>query len=233
VERVRFTTSHPHDLSDELVETFRVEPRVMPHFHLPVQSGSEPVLRRMKRDYTIADYRGRLARLRAARPGIAITTDLIVGFPGETEEDFQRTFELCEEVRYDGQFAFVYSARPRTVAALKEAEWGPVPHPVKVARLERLNLLQKRHSLQAMGAQVGTRVEVLVEGPSRTNPARRSGRTPHNRVVNFDGDAPVGALVEVEVQAATQSALSGVQAALRSLPVRPIAEARPATGPEE
>jgi tRNA-2-methylthio-N6-dimethylallyladenosine synthase len=225
VERVRFTTSHPHDLSDELIEAFRAEPKVMPHFHLPVQSGSNEVLRRMKRDYTVADYLDRLDRLRQARPGIAITTDLIVGFPGETDADFEATYRLCEAVRYDGQFAFVYSARPRTVAALKEPEWGPVPHAVKVARLERLNLLQKRLSLEAMAAHVGNRVEVLVEGPSKTNPARRFGRTPHNRVVNFDGDAPVGALVEVEVQVASQSALTGVQGAVRSLPRRPLATA--------
>ncbi len=227
VERVRFTTSHPHDLSDELVDAFRVEPKVMPHFHLPVQSGSESVLKRMKRDYSIADYLERLGKLRAARPGIAVTTDIIVGFPGETDEDFEKTYELCREVEYDGQFAFVYSPRPKTVAGIKEAEWGVVPHEVKVKRLERLNALQKQVSVGVMSKLVGQRVEVLVEGPSRTNPNRRFGRTPHNRVVNFDGDAPVGAMVEVLVEAASQSALGGRQERVLSLPSTPIPELKP------
>lgn len=224
IERVRFTTSHPHDLSDELIEAFRIEPKIMPHFHLPVQSGSEPVLKRMKRDYSIADYLERLNKLRAARPGIAVTTDIIVGFPGETEEDFEKTFELCKQVEYDGQFAFVYSSRPKTVAGLKEAEWGPVPHEVKVKRLERLNALQKQVSLGVMSKLVGHTVEVLVEGPSRTNPDRRFGRTPHNRTVNFDGDAPIGAIVEVAIEAASQSALGGKQAKIVSLPTMKIPE---------
>lgn len=217
IERVRFTTSHPHDLSDELVEAFRVEPKLMPHFHLPVQSGSNEVLVRMKRDYTVAEYLERLAKLRAARPDIAVTTDIIVGYPGETEADFQKTYALCEQVRYDGQFSFVYSPRPKTVAALKEDEWGPVAHEVKVERLERLNALQKRISVELMSRHVGGTVEVLVEGRSKTNEARRFGRTPHNRVVNFDGDAPVGALVTVQVDVASQSALLGRQVRITSL----------------
>jgi tRNA-2-methylthio-N6-dimethylallyladenosine synthase len=230
IERVRFTTSHPHDLSDELVDAFKVEPKIMPHFHLPVQSGSNEVLVRMKRDYTVANYLERLSKLRAARPGIAVTTDIIVGYPGETEADFEATYALCEQVKYDGQFAFVYSPRPKTVAGLKEAEWGPVPHEVKVKRLERLNALQKQISVAAMAQLVGQTVEVLVEGHSRTNAEKRFGRTPHNRVVNFDGDAPIGALVEVAVQASSQSSLGGVQARVISLPpvlipeVMPVAE---------
>jgi tRNA-2-methylthio-N6-dimethylallyladenosine synthase len=218
IERVRFTTSHPHDLSDELVEAFRIEPKLMPHFHLPVQSGSDEVLSRMRRDYTVTEYLERLGKLRAARPDIAITTDIIVGFPGETEADFEKTYALCEQVRYDGLFSFVYSPRPKTIASLKEAEWGPVPHEVKVQRLERLNALQKQISLELMSRHVGNTVEVLVEGRSKTNPLRRFGRTPHNRVVNFDGDAPVGAMCTVRVDAATQSALSGRQLEVRSLP---------------
>lgn len=227
IERVRFTTSHPHDLSDELVDAFRIEPKIMPHFHLPVQSGSYPVLQRMKRDYTIENYLERLAKLRAARPGIAVTTDIIVGFPGETDEDFEKTFELCQQVEYDGQFAFVYSPRPRTVAGLKEDVWGPVPHDVKVKRLERLNAAQKIISVKLMSQHVGNTVEVLVEGPSRTNPNRRFGRTPHNRVVNFDGDAPIGAIVEVHVEAASQSALGGKQVKVISLPTMVIPEVAP------
>jgi tRNA-2-methylthio-N6-dimethylallyladenosine synthase len=224
VERVRFTTSHPHDLSDELVEAFRVEKKIMPHFHLPVQSGSDEVLKRMKRDYTAVQYLERLDKLRGARPDIAVTTDIIVGFPGESDDDFEKTMQLAERVRYDGQFAFVFSPRPKTIAGLKEDEWGPVAHEVKVARLERLNALQKRVSLDLMTQHVGKTVEVLVEGPSRTDPTRRFGRTPHNRVVNFDGDAPVGALVTVQVKTASQSSLSGAQAQVLSLPAVEIPE---------
>ena len=224
IERVRFTTSHPHDLSDELIEAFRVEPKIQSHFHLPVQSGSNEVLVRMKRDYTIANYLERLAKLRAARPTIAVTTDIIVGFPGETDEDFEKTYQLCVEAQFDGQFAFVYSPRPKTVAGLKEDEWGPVPHEVKVKRLERLNALQKQVSVGVMSQQVGDTVEVLVEGASRTNALKRMGRTSHNRVVNFDGDAPIGAIVEVKVESASQSSFGGVQGRVISLPMVVIPE---------
>lgn len=224
IERVRFTTSHPHDLSDELIDAFATEPKIMSHFHLPVQSGSNDVLVRMKRDYTIAAYLERLGKLRVARPGIAVTTDIIVGFPGETDEDFEKTYALCEQVEFDGQFAFVYSPRPKTVAGLKEMEWGPVAHEVKVKRLERLNALQRKVSVAVMSQHVGKTVEVLVEGRSRTNAEKRFGRTSHNRVVNFDGDAPIGALVEVQVDTASQSSLGGAQARILSLPVVPVAE---------
>jgi tRNA-2-methylthio-N6-dimethylallyladenosine synthase len=227
IERVRFTTSHPHDLSDALIDAFRIEQRIAPHFHLPVQSGSDAVLRRMKRDYTVAAYLQRLAALRAARPGIAVTTDIIVGFPGESEEDFQRTLALTEQVRYENQFSFVFSARPRTVAALKETEWGPVPHEVKVERLERLQAIQRRISGEIGTALVDDEVEVLVEGPSRSDPARRFGRTPENRTVNFDGTAPAGARARVRVTHGSPSALLGVEAGIVDLP--PVPPLRPRT----
>jgi len=228
IERVRFTTSHPHDLSDELIEAFRHEPRLAPHFHLPVQSGSDAVLRRMKRDYTVVEYLERLAALRAARPGIAVTTDIIVGFPGETEEDFQATLELTGQVRYENQFSFVFSARPHTVAAVKEESWGLVPQETKMERLERLQTLQRRISGEILAALVGQEVEVLVEGPSRSNPSRRFGRTPENRTVNFDGEAPVGARARVRVSRASPNALSGTQSGLVDLPpVPPSQRPRP------
>lgn len=227
IERVRFTTSHPHDLSDELIEAFRTEPKIAPHFHLPVQSGSNTVLKRMRRDYTVAEYLERLEKLRAARPGIAITTDIIVGFPGETEEDFEATLRLTEQVRYDNQFSFIYSPRPRTGAALRESEWGSVPHEVKIERLERLQALQRRISGEISAAQVGQEVEVLVEGPSRYNPLKRFGRTPENRTVNFDGDAPAGAFVKVRVEHSTPNQLTGKQVALVRAPtVAPPPEPR-------
>ncbi len=225
VERVRFTTSHPHDLSDELIEAFRAEPKLAPHFHLPVQSGSDGVLKRMRRDYTVAEYLARLEKLRAAREGIAITTDIIVGFPGETEEDFQRTLELTERVRYDGQFSFVYSARPKTAAAMREEEWGEIPHEVKVERLDRLQALQKKISRQLNQRWVGREVEVLVEGASKTDATRRHGHSPHNRTVNFEGDAPAGAIVTVQVKEASVSALYGTQARVVSAPVVTVPEA--------
>lgn len=211
VLRVRFTTSHPHDLSDELIEAFRQQPKIAPHFHLPVQSGSDTVLKRMKRDYTVENYLERLRKLREARPGIAVTTDVIVGFPGETDEDFEKTMRLTEQVRYENQFSFVFSPRPKTVASIKEPEWGEVPHEVKVARLERLQKVQRQISAEHMAAENGREVEVLVEGASRYDAGRRFGRTPENRVVNFDGDAPAGAVVLVKVEKTSPNALSGVQ----------------------
>jgi tRNA-2-methylthio-N6-dimethylallyladenosine synthase len=225
IERVRFTTSHPHDLSDELIEAFRTQPKICPHFHLPVQSGSNPVLKRMRRDYTVAEYLERLGKLRAARPGIAMTTDIIVGFPGETEEDFALTLALTEQVRYDNQFSFIYSPRPKTGAALRENDWGPVPHEVKIERLERLQKIQRRISGEITQALVGQEVEVLVEGPSRYNPLKRFGRTAENRTVNFDGDAPAGSFVKVKVESATPNQLSGKQLEVLSPPtVMPPAE---------
>jgi tRNA-2-methylthio-N6-dimethylallyladenosine synthase len=227
IERVRFTTSHPHDLSDALIDAFRREPRIAPHFHLPVQSGSNAVLQRMKRDYTVAAYLERLASLRAARPGIAVTTDIIVGFPGETQDDFQQTLALTEQVRYENQFSFVFSPRPRTVAALKEAEWGSVPHEAKVERLERLQSVQRRISGEIGAALVGQEVEVLVEGPSRSDPSRRFGRTPENRTVNFDGTAPAGSRARVRVTHGSPSALLGTQSGIVDLP--PVPPIRPRT----
>jgi tRNA-2-methylthio-N6-dimethylallyladenosine synthase len=209
--RVRFTTSHPHDLSDELIAAFGAQPKIAPHFHLPVQSGSDPVLSRMRRDYTIEAYLDRLAALRRARPGIAVTTDIIVGFPGETEEDFERTLALTQAARFENQYSFIFSARPKTGAALREREWGEIPHELKIARLERLQKLQRGISGEIMATQVGQEVEVLVEGESKFDPCRRFGRTPENRTVNFDGDAPDGALVRVRVEHSSPAALRGVQ----------------------
>jgi tRNA-2-methylthio-N6-dimethylallyladenosine synthase len=215
--RIRFTTSHPHDLSDALIEVFRAEPKVMPHFHLPVQSGSDPVLARMRRDYTAAEYLGRFDRLRAARPGIAITTDFIVGFPGETEADFEASLALLERARFEQSFSFVFSARPHTIAGLKldsAPEWREVPRDVAVARLERLLAVQRRIAAEILAAERGKVVEVLVEGPS-DEPGERFGRTPENRVVHLAADdaaAPAGARVAVRITRAGGSSLSGVLA---------------------
>ncbi|MCP3061696.1 tRNA (N6-isopentenyl adenosine(37)-C2)-methylthiotransferase MiaB [Myxococcus sp. K38C18041901] len=228
IERVRFTTSHPHDLSDELIEAFRAQPKIAPHFHLPVQCGSDRILKMMRRDYTVVQYLERLQKLRDARPGIAVTTDIIVGFPGETEEDFEMTMKLTEQVRFDNQFSFIYSPRPKTGAALREKDWGPVEHEVKIARLERLQKLQRRISAETTAALVGTEVEVMVEGHSRYDAAKRFGRTPENRTVNFDGDAPAGAFVTVKVDRSTPNQLAGKQVAVLQLPtVEPLPVPRP------
>jgi tRNA-2-methylthio-N6-dimethylallyladenosine synthase len=215
--RIRFTTSHPHDLSDALIEVFRDEPKVMPHFHLPVQSGSDPVLRRMRRDYSVAEYLDRFDRLRAARPGIAITTDFIVGFPGETDADFEASLALLERARFEQSFSFVFSPRPHTVASSRlgsTPEWAGVDREVAVARLERLLTVQRRIAAESLAAEHGKIVEVLVEGPS-DEPGERIGRTPENRVLHLAADesaAPAGARVAVRVTRAGTSSLSGVLA---------------------
>jgi tRNA-2-methylthio-N6-dimethylallyladenosine synthase len=217
IARVRFTTSHPHDLSDDLIHVFRDEPRVMPHFHLPVQSGSDSVLARMRRDYTVAEYLDRFDRLRAARPGIAVTTDFIVGFPGESEADFEASLRLLEQARFAQSFSFVFSPRPRTVASLRlgsAPEWQEVPREAAMERLERLLGLQRRIAAEILAAERGKVVEVLVEGPS-DRPGERVGRTPENHVVHLsatDAVAPAGALVPVRVTRAGTSSLSGTLA---------------------
>ncbi len=214
VARIRFTTSHPHDLSDALVEAFRDEPKLMPHFHLPVQSGSDAVLARMRRDYGVAAYMERFERLTAARPGIAITTDFIVGFPGETDEDFEASMRLLERARFEQSFSFLFSPRSHTAAALRmrtSPEWSEVPRSVAVARLERLQAAQRRIAAEVLAAQLGATVEVLVEGAS-DDPGERLGRTPENRVVHLaaeEGRAPTGAIVRARVTRAGGSSLSG------------------------
>ena len=214
IGRIRFTTSHPHDLSDRLVEVFRDEPKVMPHFHLPVQSGSDAVLGRMRRDYGVAAYLERFERLQAARPGIAITTDFIVGFPGETDADFEASMALLARARFEQSFSFLFSPRPHTVAALRMGSgpgWEEVPRDVAVARLERLQAAQRRIAAEALAAQLGRTVEVLVEGLS-DEPGELRGRTPENRLVHLLADearAQVGALARVRVTRAGGSSLSG------------------------
>ncbi len=217
VARIRFTTSHPHDLSDALVGVFADEPRVMPHFHLPVQSGSDAVLARMRRDYTVAQYLDRLEKLRAARPGVAVTTDFIVGFPGETDADFEASLALLERARFEQSFSFVFSPRPHTVAERRlgsAPEWGEVPRERAVARLERLLAAQRRIAGEWLAAELGKTVEVLVEGPSDAE-GERLGRTPENRVVHLaatEAEAPAGALVRARITRAGGSSLSGVPA---------------------
>jgi tRNA-2-methylthio-N6-dimethylallyladenosine synthase len=178
------------------------------HIHLPLQSGSTPVLKRMRRTYTRERYLDRVALIREHVPDCSLTTDIIVGFPGETEADFEQTLSLVDDVGYDGAFTFVYSPRRGTEAATLP---GQVPHETKVQRMERLVEVVQRRAAERARRFVGRTLEVLVEGPSRTDPTRLRGRSRHNKVVNFSGAASPGELVEVEITGATSQTLSGLQ----------------------
>lgn len=223
--RIRFTTSHPQDLSDELMEAFASIPQLMPHFHLPVQSGSNSVLERMRRRYTWEAYTAKVERLKALCPQLAFTSDIIVGFPGETEEDFQATMTLIERIRYANLYSFVYSPRPHTTAIRHEESWGRVPYAEAVRRLEILQKRQREITLALHQGLVGQELELLVEGPSKTDASRRMGRTRWNHVVNFDGEAPAGSIARVRVDSATVVALSGTQLSFEPPPIpveRPV-----------
>src|SRR6516165_2018881 len=176
------------------------------HIHLPLQSGSSPVLKRMRRTYTRERYLDRVALIREHVPDCALTTDIIVGFPGETESDFRQTLQLAEEIGYDGAFTFIYSPRRGTEAATLPDQ---VPHEVKVERLERLVEVVQRRAHERAARFIGRTLEVLVEGPSRTDPTRLRGRSTHNKVVNFDGLAAPGEGVQVENTGTTSQTLSG------------------------
>jgi tRNA-2-methylthio-N6-dimethylallyladenosine synthase len=185
LRRVRFTTSHPKDLSNGLIQLFAEEPKLMPHIHLPIQSGSDRVLEAMRRRYTAGQYLALVDRLRQARPEIAITSDVIVGFPGETEEDFDATLGVMQRVVFDGLFSFKFSSRPGTRAAELADD---VPGIVKEARLERLHRLQEDHTLRRNRELVGRVRPALVEGPSRAGQGQVTGRTPEHKIVNFRGE---------------------------------------------
>lgn len=219
LERIRFTTSHPQDLSPELMLAFAEVPQLMPHFHLPVQSGSNPVLQRMRRRYTWEHYVEKIDRLRELVPHIAMTSDIIVGFPGETEEDFELTMALIERVQFDNLYSFIYSARPHTSAIRHEQTWGLVPYEVAVRRLERLQKRQREITQQVNNRLIGQEVEALVEGPSRTDPLKRMGRTRANQVVNFTGSAPAGSFATVVIDTASVASLGGRELRFEPPPV--------------
>jgi tRNA-2-methylthio-N6-dimethylallyladenosine synthase len=207
IERIRYTSPHPKDMREDVIRAHAELESVCEHIHLPLQSGSSRILKAMRRTYDRERYLDRVALIREHVPDIALTTDIIVGFPGETEEDFEQTLEVAERVGYDGAFTFVFSPRRHTEAA--EMTEGVVPHPVKVARMERLVEVVQRRAHERAQRFVGRTVEVLVEGPSRTDSERLRGRTRHNKVVNFTGLAAPGELTRVEVTAATSQTLSG------------------------
>ena len=206
IERIRYTSPHPKDMREDVIRAHAELDSLCEHIHLPLQSGSTPVLKRMRRTYGRERYMDRVALIREYVPDCAITTDIIVGFPGETDADFEQTLEVVDEVGYDGAFTFLFSPRRGTEAATFEDQ---LPHPVKRERMERLVELVQRRARERAQRFVDRTVEVLVEGPSRTDPSRLRGRTRHNKTVNFDGTAAPGELVEVEISGATSTTLSG------------------------
>ncbi|MBI5015104.1 MAG: tRNA (N6-isopentenyl adenosine(37)-C2)-methylthiotransferase MiaB [Deltaproteobacteria bacterium] len=207
VRRIRFTTSHPKDLSEDLITLFAEETKLMPHIHLPLQSGSDRILRAMNRGYTSAHYRALVEKLRRIVPGIAVTSDLIVGFPGETEGDFEATLRVMAEIVFDNLFSFKFSPRPRTAAA---AMIDALPAGVKEERLQRLQALQREHTLQRNQELVGRICTVLVEGASRVGGAQWTGRTPENKIVNFPGPGVgVGEELAVRIAGARINSLVG------------------------
>jgi tRNA-2-methylthio-N6-dimethylallyladenosine synthase len=211
IERIRYTTSHPKDMTSRMVDVYRSVPKLVSHLHLPVQSGSDRVLAAMKRGYTALEYKSIVRRLRAARPGLSLSSDFIVGFPGESDDDFERTMKLVDDVRFDGAYSFLYSPRPGTPAAELP---DPVPHDVAHERLERLQSSIDAQYAEASAAMVGTRQRALVTGRAARDARELAARTDNNRVVNFAGDlALAGGYVDLVVTAALMHSLRGELAA--------------------
>ncbi len=207
LERIRFTTSHPLEFRDALVEAYADVPKLANYLHLPVQSGSDRILAAMKRGYTRLEFRQKIRKLRAARPDISVSSDFIVGFPGETEDDFRQTLELVADVGFDQSFSFLYSKRPGTPAASLP---GEVPHEVKQRRLEELQDQLNRQARRISQSMVGSLQRVLVEKPSRRDPRKLAGRTENMRWVNFDGPAAlVDRFADVRITEAMPNSLRG------------------------
>jgi tRNA-2-methylthio-N6-dimethylallyladenosine synthase len=210
IERIRFTSPHPKDFRRDVIATMAECAAVCEHAHLPLQSGSTRMLKAMRRTYSRERYLRLAAELRAAIPDLALTTDIIVGFPGETEDDFVETLEVVECVGFDGAFTFIYSPRAGTEAAVMPHQ---VPDDVKRERIERLVEVVQRVAAERNADRVGLVEEVLVEGPSRTEPELLRGRTRRNTTVNFSGDAAPGDLVPVRISSATSTTLRGTHLA--------------------
>jgi tRNA-2-methylthio-N6-dimethylallyladenosine synthase len=211
IERVRYTSPHPKDMREKVIAAHAELPSLCDHIHLPLQSGSSRILKAMRRTYDRERYLARVAMIREHVPDCAITTDIIVGFPGETENDFRETLEVVEEVAYDSAFTFIFSPRRETLAATMPDQ---VPHVVKRERMKQLVELVQRKALDRSRRFIGTEQEVLVEGPSRTDPSKLRGRTRHNKTVNFTGLAQPGELVRVAIVDATSTTLAGEKSLL-------------------
>jgi tRNA-2-methylthio-N6-dimethylallyladenosine synthase len=211
IERIRYTTSHPKEFTPRLIEAYARIPKLVSHLHLPVQHGSDRILSAMKRGYTVLEYKSTVRKLRAVRPDLSLSSDFIVGFPGETEDDFARLMKLVEDVGFDSSFSFVFSARPGTPAA---ALTDDTPQAVKLERLQTLQAAIEVHASGISRSRVGSVQRILVEGPSRKNPAELMGRTACNRIVNFDGgpQSPrlLGQMMDVRITQALPHSLRGV-----------------------
>ena len=208
IERIRFTTSHPIEFSDALIECFKDVPKLVSHLHLPVQSGSDRILAAMKRGHTALEYKAKIRKIREARPGISLSSDFIVGFPGETVTDFEKTMELIESVGFDVSFSFIYSARPGTPASDLD---DPTDQGTKKSRLAALQSRISQNAQKISRNMVGTLQSILVTGPSKRDPGELSGRTENNRVVNFRSDKTnlIGKFVECEIVESFPNSLRG------------------------
>jgi tRNA-2-methylthio-N6-dimethylallyladenosine synthase len=207
VERIRYTTSHPNEFSQRLIDAYSRLPKLVSHLHLPVQHGSDRILMAMKRGYTTLEYKSTVKKLRAIRPGISLSSDFIVGFPGETDADHAKTMQLIEDIGFDSSFSFVFSPRPGTPAA---ALHDDTPQAAKLARLQQLQARIEAQARAISAARVGTLQRVLVEGPSRKDPNELMGRTECNRIVNFAAPARlIGQMIELRITAALPHSLRG------------------------
>jgi tRNA-2-methylthio-N6-dimethylallyladenosine synthase len=207
IERIRFTTSHPVEFSQAQIDAFGEVPKLANYLHLPVQSGSDRILGLMKRGHTVLEYKQKIRRLRECRPDISLSSDFIVGFPGETEQDFEATLKLIEQLGFDQSFSFIYSSRPGTPAASLPDE---TPLEIKKERLARLQTVVNRQALDISRAMIGTTQRVLVEGTSKKSERQMAGRTENNRVVNFDGNPRlIGQFADVIITQALNNSLRG------------------------
>ena len=210
IERIRYTTSHPNEFTQRLIDAYAKLPQLVNHLHLPVQHGSDRILMAMKRGYTAMEYKSTIRKLRAVRPGISLSSDFIVGFPGETEDDHAKTMKLIDDIGYDASFSFVFSKRPGTPAA---ALADDTPQDLKLRRLQQLQAAIETNVRRIGASRVGTVQRILVEGPSRKSAAELMGRTECNRIVNFDGGPNaarlVGQMIDVTITEALPHSLRG------------------------
>lgn len=210
IERIRFTTSHPSAFSDNLIEAYVIEPKLVNHLHLPIQSGSDRILAAMKRNYTALEYKSKMRKLKEVRPEISLSSDFIIGFPGETEKDFEDTMNLIHDVGFDHSYSFIYSPRPGTPAANLPDD---VSMEVKKKRLSILQIRIKQQAMTISEAMIGTTQTLLITGISKKDPNKLSGRTENNRVVNFKGPAElIGKLIPVRIIEALPNSLRGEMA---------------------
>ena len=207
IERIRYTTSHPNEFTQRLIDVYAKVPKLVSHLHLPVQHGSDRILMAMKRGYTAMEYKSTIRKLRAVRPGLSLSSDFIVGFPGETEEDFGKLMKLIDDVGYDASFSFIFSPRPGTPAANLPDD---TPHAVKLKRLQQVQAALETNIRRISESRVGTVQRILVEGPSRKDKTELMGRTECNRIVNFAGPQRlVGQMVDVTITEALPHSLRG------------------------